>query len=103
MNIHVSGLCFSTGREDIKKLFSPFGYVTTAIITPGKSGDEMKGTGFLEMPDDNEGNRAIKELDGSQYRGNIIRVTHINQRNKRNWVSSGAFTGKNYLSVNRFS
>jgi RNA recognition motif-containing protein len=100
MYIHVSGLCFGTRREDIKKLFSPFGRVTMAVITPREPGDERKSSGFLEMPDENEGHHAIKELDGSQYMGNIIRVT---KRNKRTWINRGAFTGKNYLSVDRFS
>ena len=63
MRIFVANLPYHITSEGIRQLFGLFGAVlSTRIVTEnGKS----KGFGFLEMADEQQAKKAIKELDGS--------------------------------------
>jgi len=63
MRIFVANLPYHITGEGIRQLFGLFGAVlSTKIVTQnGKS----KGFGFLEMADEQQAKKAIKELDGS--------------------------------------
>lgn len=71
MNIFVAKLNFKTRKEDLEAAFAKFGQVTSCKIVRDKETGKSKGYGFVEMPNDDEGNNAInalneKELDGRQ-------------------------------------
>lgn len=74
MNIYVSNLGFSTQDEDLRKLFSEYGDVSSAKIIMDKETNRSRGFGFVEMPDDNAGKTAISELDGTMVDGRAIKV-----------------------------
>jgi len=63
MKIFVANLPYHITNEGIRQLFGLFGAVlsTKIVMQDGKS----KGFGFLEMEDDQQAKKAIKELDGS--------------------------------------
>lgn len=55
-------------------LFQPYGEVSSARVIIEKESGRNKGFGFVEMPNDEEANAAIKELNGSLVDGRNIVV-----------------------------
>ena len=64
MNIYISGLNFSTTDADLNDLFSEYGEVSSARIITDRETRRSRGFGFVEMPDDAAGQKAIDELTG---------------------------------------
>ena len=65
MNIFISGLSFKATDEDLKQVFSAYGEVSSAKIITERGTRRSKGYGFVEMPNDADGNKAIAALNGS--------------------------------------
>jgi RNA recognition motif-containing protein len=75
MNIFVSGLNFKATDEDLKQVFSAYGEVSSAKIITERGTRRSKGYGFVEMPNDADGNKAIAALNGSEQQGRPINVS----------------------------
>lgn len=74
MNLFVARLNSSTSTKDLQKLFSHYGLVTTVKVIFDHDTGRSKCYGFVEMPDNNEAHEAMKELDETLFRENIISV-----------------------------
>ena len=74
MIIYVGNLNYSISEEELNKVFSDFGTVESVKLIRDKMTGRLKGFGFVEMPDDNEAQTAIKELDGKELMGRNMRV-----------------------------
>ena len=83
MNIFVSSLSFRAKKEDLAELFAPFGEVISARIIFNRETRRSKGYGFVEMPNETEGNAAIAALNGSDHMGRTINVAVANDRPPR--------------------
>ncbi len=69
MNIFVARLNFKTRREDLEAAFAKFGQVSSAKIVKDRDTGRSKGFGFVEMPNDEEGLRAIATLNETELDG----------------------------------
>lgn len=74
MNIYVSNLGFSVTDEELNKLFTGYGAVTSAKVITDKFTNKSRGFGFVEMSDDNAAASAMKELNGTMVEGRAIKV-----------------------------
>ncbi len=74
MNIYVGNLSYKMTDEDLRKLFSDFGTVAESKIVSDRDTGRSKGFGFVEMPNDAEGEEAIKQLNGKEIEGRSINV-----------------------------
>jgi RNA recognition motif-containing protein len=74
MNIFVGSLPFSLGEADLRESFEAYGTVDSVKIIMDKFTGRSKGFGFVEMPDDNEGQAAISALNGANVGGRSIVV-----------------------------
>jgi RNA recognition motif-containing protein len=83
MNIYVSNLSFNVQDEDLKEFFAEYGEVSSAKIIMDKFTNKSRGFGFVEMPNDEAGQKAIKELDGAHVEGRAITVTIAKPREER--------------------
>jgi len=83
MNIYVSNLSFSVQDEDLKEFFAEYGEVSSAKVIMDKFTNRSKGFGFVEMPDDEAGQKAITELDGGMVEGRAIKVMVAKPREER--------------------
>ncbi|MBP6453511.1 MAG: RNA-binding protein [Bacteroidales bacterium] len=83
MNIFVSSLSFRAKKEDLAELFAQFGEVISARIIFNRETRRSKGYGFVEMPNESEGNAAIAALNGSEHMGRTINVAVANERPPR--------------------
>lgn len=82
MNIFVSSLNFRARKEDLIELFSPYGEVSSARIIVNKDTRRSKGYGFVEMSEE-EGQKAIAALNGTEHMGRTINVAVGNERPPR--------------------
>jgi len=74
MNIYAGNLNYNLSEEDLEKVFSEYGEVTTVKIIRDKYTDQSKGFGFIEMADDAAAQKAIDELNGTEVKGRELRV-----------------------------
>ena len=74
MNIYVSNLGFQVGNEDLKEFFATYGEVTSAKVVFDRETNKSRGFGFVEMPNDAEGEAAIQKLNGSVIQGRSMNV-----------------------------
>ncbi|MFA6701983.1 MAG: RNA-binding protein [Dysgonamonadaceae bacterium] len=74
MNIFVAGLSYQISDADLKELFDEYGEVSSAKIITDRESRRSKGYGFVEMADE-DGQRAIDELNGAEYDGRTLSVS----------------------------
>ena len=74
MDIYVGNLPYSATDPDLQELFEQHGKVTSARVILDRMSGRSKGFGFVEMPDQSEGQAAIEALNGSEFMQRAIRV-----------------------------
>ena len=74
MNIFVGSLPFSVEEADLRGYFEEYGAVDSVKIISDKFTGRSKGFGFVEMPSDEEAQKAIDELNGGSIDGRTIVV-----------------------------
>lgn len=80
MNIYVGNLSYSATETSMKDLFEGYGQVTSAKIVTDKFTGSSRGFGFIEMPNADEAQRAIDELNGKDFDGRKIVVNESRPR-----------------------
>ena len=74
MNIFVGSLPFSIEEADLRESFEAYGAVDSVKIITDKFTGRSKGFGFVEMPSDEDAQKAIDELNGATVQGRTIVV-----------------------------
>lgn len=74
MNIYVSNLSYAVKDNDLKELFEEYGQVSSAKVIMDRETGRSRGFGFVEMESDEEGQKAIDELNQAEYDGKVINV-----------------------------
>jgi len=83
MNIFVASLSFSSTDEDLQRLFEQFGTVDSAKVILDRETGRSRGFGFVEMPDAEEANAAIENLNDADVEGRNIIVKEARPREER--------------------
>lgn len=73
-NIFVGNLDFHTNEDELRQLFSRYGQVDKVSIMTDRDSGRSRGFAFVEMPNTEEGERAINELNGTQLGSRAINV-----------------------------
>lgn len=89
--LFVGGLPYTTTSDEIRELFSKIGEVTSADVITDKFTGQGKGFAFVEFTDDANADKAIKELDGTDYNGRKMVVNEARPREER---SSGGYDNR---------
>lgn len=72
--IYVGKLAYEATEDQLQKLFSAHGAVTSVSIIVDRETGRSKGFAFVEMEKDDEAQAAIKALDGAEVSGRNIMV-----------------------------
>ena len=88
MNIYVGNLALDVTEEDLNKLFSEYGKVTSVKIIKDMYSQSSKGFGFLELPQNSEAQTAINKLNSKELKGKEIIVNEARPRDNNH--SSGS-------------
>ncbi len=94
MNIYVSNISWGTASESLLEHFAQFGEVSSANIITDRETGRSRGFGFVEMPNDEEAQRAIEELNGKEFEGKVLNVNVA--RPKENRSSDRPFNRRRY-------
>jgi RNA recognition motif-containing protein len=74
MNIYVGNLSWGLKDQDLANMFTPYGEVASAKIVMDKFTQRSKGFGFVEMPNDEQAQAAIAQLNGTEIEGRNLVV-----------------------------
>jgi len=80
MNIYVGNLDYKVTEDDLEKLFSEYGTVSSASIITDKYNGRSKGFGFVTMDDNAEAKKAIAGLNESSMGNRNIVVNEAKPR-----------------------
>jgi RNA recognition motif-containing protein len=91
MNIYVSNLNFSTTSESLQELFTEYGEVDSAKVITDRETGRSRGFGFVEMPNDADGQKAIDALNNTDFESKTINVNVARPRTER---SNGGYNNR---------
>lgn len=83
MNIYVSNLNYATKNDSLQDLFAQFGGVSSANIINDRDTGRSRGFGFVEMPNEEEGQKAIDALNNTEFEGKRLTVNVARPREER--------------------
>ncbi|NDV65874.1 RNA-binding protein [Bacteroides sp. 224] len=81
MNIYIGNLNYRVRESDLREVMEDYGMVDSVKLIMDRATNRSKGFAFVEMPNDDEANRAIKELNGAEYSGRPMVVKESLPRN----------------------
>ena len=73
-NIFVGNLSFNTNEDELRQLFESYGQVDRVSIMTDRDTGRSRGFGFVEMTNNDDGDKAISALNGQQISGRTINV-----------------------------
>ena len=82
-NIFVGNLSFNTSEDELRQLFEPFGQVDRVSIMTDRDTGRSRGFGFVEMASNEDGEKAITSLNGSQIGGRTLNVNEARPKTER--------------------
>ncbi len=83
MNIYVGNLSYDLSEAELREAFEAFGEVESAKIITDRDTGRSKGFGFVEMPDQSNGEAAIEGVNGQEIGGRALRVNEARPRERR--------------------
>jgi len=81
--LYVGNLAYSVTEERLQQHFAQHGSVVSARIITDKFTGRSKGFGFVEMSADDEAERAIAALNGTDFEGRNIVVSEARPQQPR--------------------
>ena len=88
-NIFVGNLSFNTGEDELRQLFESYGQVDRVSIMTDRDTGRSRGFGFVEMANNEDGEKAITALNGSQVGGRTINVNEARPKTERGGGGGG--------------
>jgi RNA recognition motif-containing protein len=82
MNIYVGNLSYGMSESELRDAFAQFGEVSSAKILMDRETGRSRGFGFVEMPNQSEGEAAVSNLNGKDLGGRALRVNEARPRER---------------------
>lgn len=89
-NIFVGNLSFGTTEDVVRSHFEAFGTVDRVSIITDRDTGRSRGFAFVEMPNDEEADRAINALNGQELGDRRLNINEARPREER---GGGGFGG----------
>jgi len=83
MNIYVGNLSYGMSEDELREAFAAYGDVASVKILSDRETGRSRGFGFVEMPNQSEGEAAITQLNGKELGGRTLRVNEARPRERR--------------------
>ena len=100
MNIFIAGLNYNMSEAELGELFAEYGEVVSVKIIMDRETGRSKGYGFVEMADDEAGDKAIAALNEVDMDGKTLSVSVARPREERPRRSYGNNGGGGYRGGN---
>lgn len=96
MNIYVGNLAWGVRDEDLRSAFERFGSVDSAKVIMDRESGRSRGFGFVEMSNKEEGDNAIKAMNGTDLEGRPLRVNEAQPRAEGRGPGGGGGGGRRF-------
>ena len=83
MNIYVGNLCFDTDENKLQEEFGQYGEVESVTIIKNNHSGRSRGFGFVVMPDNEQAQSAIENINGKEVDGWPLKVNEAREREER--------------------
>ena len=83
MNIYVGNLSFEATEDEVRALFAEFGDVASGNLISDRDSGRPKGFGFVEMPQSEQAQNAMKALNGKEFKGRPMNVNEARPKTDR--------------------
>ena len=83
MRIFVGNISFNTGDNDLQAAFAVHGEVASAQVVTDRETQRSRGFAFVEMPDTDAAQEAIRSLNGTEVDGRALTVNEAKPREDR--------------------
>ncbi len=87
--IYVGGLPYAATEQQLSDLFAQHGTVASARVITDKFTGQSRGFGFVEMSSDEEAQKAIAALNGTQMDGRTLTVNEARPQEPRSGGGGG--------------
>ncbi|HYA24389.1 MAG TPA: RNA-binding protein [Terriglobales bacterium] len=91
-NIFVGNLDFNVSEDELRNLFGTYGPVDRVTILTDRDTGRSRGFGFVEMTNNEDGEKAIAALNGTQLAGRTLNVNEARPKAER--AGSGGGGGR---------
>jgi RNA recognition motif-containing protein len=81
--LYVGGLSYSVTDSQLRDMFASHGTVESAKVVTDRDSDRSRGFGFVEMGTQEEAEKAIAALNGTQQDGRSLTVNISKPREDR--------------------
>jgi len=88
-NIFVGNLSFGATENGIRSAFESYGAVDRVNLITDRDTGQAKGFAFVEMANNDEGDRAIDELNGTDLDGRAMNVSEARPKPERGFGGGG--------------
>jgi len=78
--LFVGGLSWDTTSEGLRAAFAGFGTVVEATLISDRNTGRSRGFGFVSFERDEDGEKAVAEMNGAQLDGRTLKVTRADSR-----------------------
>lgn len=83
MDIYVGNLSSDTTRDDLIEIFEKFGQVIEVRLITNKFGVKSKKYAFVEMPSEDQAQKAIEEMNEKELKEHTLSVSVAKPKNPR--------------------
>ncbi|HEU5116725.1 MAG TPA: RNA-binding protein [Isosphaeraceae bacterium] len=95
MRIYVGNLDYGISSDELRTMFEPFGEVTWAEVQTKARTGQSRGFGLVDMPNDQEAENAIENLNGRDHQGRALTVNESRpRRTVRDMYAGGGWFGR---------
>ncbi len=95
MNIFVGNLTKDITDIEFQDLFGQYGKIRSAKLIRDMYSGDPRGFGFVEFENKSDAIKAIKELDGKEFKGQNLKVNEARPREDKNNRRGGRSSGGN--------
>jgi RNA recognition motif-containing protein len=89
MNLYVSNIAYEITEYDLREMFAPFA-PSKVILVKDRFTGKSKGFGFVDIPREETGKKAMKHFNGKNFYGKIMNIevakpknSSLNKKNKK--------------------
>ncbi|MEE8517687.1 MAG: RNA-binding protein [Dehalococcoidia bacterium] len=80
MKIYVGNLSFDTSNDELRDAFAAFGEVASAQVITDRETGRSRGFGFVEIENDEDAQKAISGMSGTNLQGRALNVNEARPR-----------------------
>lgn len=93
-NIYVGNLDFNVSEDELRQAFAAYGQVDNVTILKDRDTGQPRGFGFVEMANDEEAEKAINGINGTQLGSRALNVNEARPKVSKGFGGGGGGGGR---------